>query len=723
VLRGAAWLGLVLLLVRPLFPCEDGDRGTGLLVDLLWFVLPLLWVVDSVLRGVPLRWHLSAADLPLLGFLAWALVCVWRAAAPGPAWASFLELLALAVAFWSVRQLIAPVLGTSTVLAAFASLSVVLAGYAAYQAFWGLEQVRRYYQTHREEVLRELGIPPGSPEQLMFENRLNSHEPFATFGLANSLAGFLLPWCLVSLGAWLAGDSRPRAARSLPERPVGSCLQGAVIRHAPALASALAAIAVVLTQSRTAYVGLAVGGILTFWSCRRISGRRFLLWLLLILALGCGTFAVGRLRGKFDEKLLTQAWLSLRYRWEYWQATMNMVSDHPLFGVGPGNFRSYYLRYKLENSSEEIGDPHNFLLEVAAATGLVGLCLWLGVFVAPLLQQFGLLGTRTEPALGRPPKIGGLREETVAEPSVADTPAVAWAIGPAATSIAWWAADGSAALYAALALAWVAVFASLRLALANTGTGPMAAALVALGIHLSGAGGIFYPGVAVCLWVLWALMWNPSRACVLKPQVASWIALFAGGSMFGLIGRFYVIPTLTSRSLVADAKAQMAQGHLISALATLRQATEVAPWHVEAWATRSSAELQRIWQASFSDERFLWALEAASGYHKADPQSPWPCRDLAVVWATRAAQTGNPKHWKEALRWSQQALERYPTDLRLGYLHCSILWQAGEQNPAAELAAQLLARDAECPHPDRRLQQAQREQLQRWASLPSTKER
>ena len=55
-----------------------------------------------------------------------------------------------------------------------------------------------------------------------------------------------------------------------------------------------------------------------------------------------------------------------------------MIKDHPWLGVGPGNFQDYYTQYKLPTASEEIRDPHNFLLEVWATSGsfaLVALCV------------------------------------------------------------------------------------------------------------------------------------------------------------------------------------------------------------------------------------------------------------------------------------------------------------------------------------------------------------
>ena len=58
-------------------------------------------------------------------------------------------------------------------------------------------------------------------------------------------------------------------------------------------------------------------------------------------------------------------------------------------GVGPGNFRAAYLRYKLPESSEEILDPHNLFLEVWATAGFWALLALLAALVLGLREPAG----------------------------------------------------------------------------------------------------------------------------------------------------------------------------------------------------------------------------------------------------------------------------------------------------------------------------------------------
>ena len=67
------------------------------------------------------------------------------------------------------------------------------------------------------------------------------------------------------------------------------------------------------------------------------------------------------------------------FRVALWRSTLELIRDHPLFGVGPDNFLyAYRGRYLLPEAWQEsaLSHPHNVVLDVAARLGLIGL----GVF-------------------------------------------------------------------------------------------------------------------------------------------------------------------------------------------------------------------------------------------------------------------------------------------------------------------------------------------------------
>ena len=71
-------------------------------------------------------------------------------------------------------------------------------------------------------------------------------------------------------------------------------------------------------------------------------------------------------------------------RWQYWTGAAQMSADHPLTGVGPGNFNSYYPQYKAPAALETVKNPHNFILSILTQYGPLGLIAFLALLLVPL---------------------------------------------------------------------------------------------------------------------------------------------------------------------------------------------------------------------------------------------------------------------------------------------------------------------------------------------------
>jgi O-antigen ligase len=133
-----------------------------------------------------------------------------------------------------------------------------------------------------------------------------------------------------------------------------------------------------VTKSRSGYVAAFVGVIaLSVWKEIRSGRRQWLMGIGIGLVLLVSMILLSVQLGLLDVQVLTEARKSLGYRWEYWTSTVALIADHPLWGVGAGNFQDFYARYKLPQASEMVADPHNFLLEIAAIAGLPTLVIWL----------------------------------------------------------------------------------------------------------------------------------------------------------------------------------------------------------------------------------------------------------------------------------------------------------------------------------------------------------
>src|SRR5581483_11398381 len=85
---------------------------------------------------------------------------------------------------------------------------------------------------------------------------------------------------------------------------------------------------------------------------------------------------------------LSRADGSLHERAQLWQVAVAMVSEHPLVGIGKGNYLLTYPQYAAQVAPDLVSRPlkaHMMPLQIAAETGLVGLGAVLAIVVATAL--------------------------------------------------------------------------------------------------------------------------------------------------------------------------------------------------------------------------------------------------------------------------------------------------------------------------------------------------
>ena len=219
-----------------------------------------------------------------------------------------------------------------------------------------VQQARTRIQLH------QMQLPGDDASRQLFEQRLlGSSEPFGTFALANTLGGFLAVICILLAGS-ITGLLRHHKARFTVQKLV--------------LLAVLAAIAycLILTKSRTAWLGTTLAIAALFLAGRsRTTLRQYAIRA--EMAVGAAVIiAAGSLAlGVIDREVITESPRSLQFRLLYWEGTAGVIGDNPITGTGPGNFRQAYLKHKRPESSEEILDPHNVVLDAWATTGLTGL--------------------------------------------------------------------------------------------------------------------------------------------------------------------------------------------------------------------------------------------------------------------------------------------------------------------------------------------------------------
>jgi O-antigen ligase len=576
ILRRLA-LGLLAALVtaRAYWPSEP-DLRSGAGAGLGW-VLAIL-VVAGIALGAPLiggrfRFRLSWTDVAVVTLMFLVGLSSTRGldqrAAINLAW----EWAGLGFAYVLTRNL-PRTRGESTALAgALVATAVAVSAYGLYQGKVEIPELQARFLRNPQEVLRQADLPADASGVRAFKDRLvGSNEIFSTFGLANSLAGFLVGPLVLALAVALQNLAAPEAK--------GSRWQ-VIARAAIPLLCLLACL--VLTKARSAYIGLFVGALVVAWQAR---GRMPTRYLVAVAAAGLAAVAAlaaaGVATGRLDLEVITQSPLSMSYRWEYWRGAWGVITEGaPTLaqglatstfwsGVGPGNFGAHYLLHKLPQASEEIQDPHDLFLEVWATAGFWAV---LALSVALGLALWNLLAPGPEsPAAIDDAGPGSLPRETPKAARVEDgstAPAnPRWLGISAALGLVLVLFVGEMNLFEeGLFVRWLILGAG-WLAAAFLGTGfwcrvplparAFGAAVLAVVTNLLAAGGIGFTTVALALWVLVALGLNlrEDRACGRLYEVESRIPPFALAILWSaLVGSFVgaVTPYWRAETAVAQA--------------------------------------------------------------------------------------------------------------------------------------------------------------------------
>jgi O-antigen ligase len=185
------------------------------------------------------------------------------------------------------------------------------------------------------------------------------------YGSPNNVALYLGRIFPILIAMIMMGSGRRRLAYALAIVPIG--------------------LAILLTFSKgSLLIGLPASFIVVFIIWRRSLKGRIWPWLLGFAAAGILALIVALQIPQFAGRLNPQGETGL-FRMNLWLASLNMIRDHPVFGVGLDNFLyAYRSRYILSAAWQEpnLSHPHNIILDFATRLGLVGLIAGTVMFIA-----------------------------------------------------------------------------------------------------------------------------------------------------------------------------------------------------------------------------------------------------------------------------------------------------------------------------------------------------
>jgi O-antigen ligase len=225
---------------------------------------------------------------------------------------------------------------------------------------------------------------------LLFEGRFL--RAYGTFEQPNPYAGYLglvLPLAL-SLTLWAVTNSSRKVKHS-KFLNLGSYLLP--ICYISCLGLLLAAL--FASQSRAAWLGFTVAAVITLagWSKKIAWGLAALAFAVVLLGLAgtfeWGLFNTNEITRRFGEAFavititdvgaieVNDANFATIERLAHWQAAQAMWRDHLWLGVGFGNYAAIYPAYAVGRWLDPLGHAHNYLLNIGAEVGLVGIVVYL----------------------------------------------------------------------------------------------------------------------------------------------------------------------------------------------------------------------------------------------------------------------------------------------------------------------------------------------------------
>jgi hypothetical protein len=382
-------------------------------------------------------------------------------------------------------------------------------------------------------------------------------------------------------------------------------------------------------------------------------------------------------------------------------------------GVGAGNFQDYYTQFKLPEASEEVRDPHNFVLEVWATAGtfaLLALATALGAFAVRIARAAEWAAEPSElPTASRNVKFivaggaAGLGLAFLIAPSVG----LEFAEGQLAGGLAL------GAIVVAIVWPWI-----------DAGTiGPRLPALAALvlAIHLLASGGITFPGVAGTFWICLALGLSLSDAASpiipaprawrgrLAPLCGAVLMLAAGAACFV----YSYQPVLASRAAMNEAFESRDFKARLGACLRAAQADPISP---EPWAAIAQMEFDRWQQNPQNGPALQRFASAAEHINRLRPHSSAAWRRTAKWYLEIYQQNQSAEAAATAVDCFRNAVELYPNSGPLRGEYALALALTGQNDPARRHARTALELDALTPHADKKIPADVRAQLEALAA-------
>lgn len=706
---GGSVLTGALCCAAPMIPEGAAEEFSNWPLFLLWLIAGIL-LLAAIVSGGNLKARWATIDSLVVGICTLVVLSglISIAQQSGHArstinglwqWTGF------AIAFVVIRQLTQRVEFRTGIILLMLSVAIGISTAGLYQRWIVFPSMQSEYKNlseeQRQQVLREGGInnvQPDSRERRMWENRLYSTDTTATFVLANSLAIFLTPWFVCALAFAMS--------RSHLGKPVGWAMIAGLI---------LIGFCLILTKSRTAFLAVGASTVLLLFSRFKKQSWR-IPWSILLgfFTIAIVVLAGASMFGLIDAEVFSEAPLSILYRLEYWQASGDMIADHWLMGVGPGNFQHQYSTYQLPQASETVSDPHNFLVEIWAVGGTPAALLLLTAIGIWLYRMRYVFVDSTAKQDSIPDDSGS---QNLSGPSANLLMILGLLIGSFLVfiQVAILGLDPLTPLIAVIVAGLVMtgfLIASAGQPLPSIDQSTLCIAVAGLMIGLSASGGVSFPSIVIPAAVLFAGTLTAQGREIALNKTASVVGIVLLLSMLFLI-RFTVIdPIHQARQLSQQADMEMRNGRFPAALESMDRAIAADPYDANYRFFRTQLCFTRF-QSAPTLENLQELVSSAETAVAKRPQNSKVALETGKLFRTLAAGRGTQAEISSPeirsiindrmVRFFEIAQTRRPNDSFHAASLALALEMAGKKKKAAEWANLALELNQADPHADRDL--------------------
>lgn len=388
---------------------ESYAPSVNKLIELFAALALLFWVLAVLVQG-RVALALTGVRIPVLIFMLLTVISIAQAGYAFSASHTAATWLIHIGVFFLVINLSSDRRRRNVIVATVVATAIVVSFLAFYQYFFQFEIVQRYYNLYSSEIV----VPEDARQQ--FLGRLHLDEAFGTFIQSNIFGGYLimvLPLLFFLLHAAAracrrpAGNSQEPAGKNGKDCSVSPVTYWQLATGSLAVGCVAAAVALYLTGSRGAWLGLLGGAALFalgYWVHRRPAEKRRKARLYVILGIAAFVVLVVVIMLAVGYDRLPG---SAKVRLGYWHAGLRMAAHNP-FGVGAGNFQENYTVYQAPWATE-VKNPHNSYLAIWTELGIAGLAAFVAILFLAGRRFMAALKGRADNCSVEPEKPGGRR--------------------------------------------------------------------------------------------------------------------------------------------------------------------------------------------------------------------------------------------------------------------------------------------------------------------------